>query len=121
MTSPTVAQRLSAEHAATVARIVAMTADLDAMIAATAGANLDDEHDPEGSTVAFERAQLVALRERAQAHLVELDAAQARLRAGRYGICVRCAEPIARARLQALPAAPLCVRCAQGHRRDVGN
>ena len=37
-------------------------------------ANLDDEHDPEGATVAFERAQVFELLERARAQLREVDA-----------------------------------------------
>ena len=38
------------------ARIAALTAELEDIVAATTHANVDDEHDPEGSTIAFERA-----------------------------------------------------------------
>ena len=43
------------------ARIAALTAELDDIVAATADANVDDEHDPEGSTIAFERARVSTL------------------------------------------------------------
>ena len=45
----------------------------------------DDEHDPEGATLAFERAQLAACWSQARQHLAELDQALARLAAGQYG------------------------------------
>ena len=93
-------------------RLDAMTADLEAVTASSANANLDDEHDPEGSTVAFEREQLAALRQQAEDHLAELDAALARLADGSYGICLSCHGPVGEERLAALPAARLCVRCA---------
>lgn len=76
----------------------------------------DDEHDPEGATVAFERAQVVGLLEQARAELRALDAANERLRAGTYGTCMRCGHPIAPERLDALPAATHCIRCADRRR-----
>lgn len=45
--------------------------------------------------------------------LREIQAALARLEAGSYGICERCGEEIAPARLAVLPEAVLCVRCAE--------
>jgi len=41
-----------------------------------------------------------------------IDAALARLEAGRYGLCVRCGAPIAERRLEALPEAAECIACA---------
>jgi RNA polymerase-binding transcription factor DksA len=104
--------RLAAERAATMQRLATMGDELAAVAAAAAGSNLDDEHDPEGSTIAFEREQLAALRAHAQAQLRELDAALDRVRDGRYGRCETCGRPIGDARLDALPAARLCVTCA---------
>lgn len=103
---------LTAERSSTLARITAMSAELDALARASAGSNLDDEHDPEGSTVAFEREQFSALRSRAQQHLADIDAALERLADGRYGICERCGHPVAGQRLDALPTARLCFGCA---------
>jgi DnaK suppressor protein len=36
-----------------------------------------------------------------------------RIADGTYGICVRCADEIAPARLEARPEAAMCIRCAQ--------
>ena len=104
--------RLAADREATAERIRSMTVDLEAIIAASAGSNLDDEHDPEGSTIAFEREQLVALRAHAHEHLTEVDAALARLHDDTYGRCELCGRQIATARLEAIPATRLCVTCA---------
>jgi DnaK suppressor protein len=103
---------LAADRDVTLARIASMTADLEGVAAAVAGSNIDDEHDPEGSTVAFEREQLAALRAQARDHLKEIDAALQRLAAGRYGDCERCGNAIADERLDALPAVRLCIACA---------
>ncbi len=57
--------------------------------------------------------------------LDEIDAAQARLAAGTFGVCARCGKSIPLARLRAVPSARLCVACerdaerarpASGHR-----
>jgi RNA polymerase-binding transcription factor DksA len=43
-----------------------------------------------------------------------IEAALDRIANGRYGICVNCGEKISVARLDALPATPLCADCAAG-------
>jgi RNA polymerase-binding protein DksA len=43
--------------------------------------------------------------------LDEIDAAQARLAAGAFGVCERCGKSIPLARLRAVPTARLCVVC----------
>lgn len=89
-----------------------MELDFRAMVEASVGSNADDEHDPEGATVAFERAQLAALIESARRHLDELEAALARRHAGGYGTCEGCGKAIGELRLGARPAARRCIRCA---------
>jgi len=108
--------RLTTDRADTLQLIASLTADLTAVATASERSNSDDEHDPEGSTVAFEREQLAGLRSHAQAHLAEIEGAVARLHDGQYGRCQRCGQPIADARLQALPATGLCVTCAARRR-----
>jgi DnaK suppressor protein len=103
---------LLADRAATRERIVAMTVEFDAVAMASAASNLDDEHDPEGSTVAFERELAAAMRSAAQQHLADVDAALERLAGRRYGWCEQCGRPIAPERLQALPTTRLCIACA---------
>jgi RNA polymerase-binding protein DksA len=46
--------------------------------------------------------------------IVAVVEALRRLDHGTYGLCVRCEEPIAAARLDALPETPLCIDCASG-------
>jgi RNA polymerase-binding transcription factor DksA len=75
-------------------------------------ANGDDEHDPEGSTLAYERARVAALLADAESTLRELDQALARLAAGDYARCEGCGGPIAPERLEALPATRTCIDCA---------
>lgn len=105
---------LRTERDRAAARIASLTSDLGDIIDATAGANTDDEHDPEGSTIAFERAQVLALIAAARDRLQQIDQALARVDAGTYGTCQRCSQPIASERLAARPAAAYCVRCATG-------
>ncbi|MFP5253612.1 MAG: TraR/DksA family transcriptional regulator [Actinomycetes bacterium] len=93
-------------------RLAALTGDYADIVAASLGSNADDEHDPEGATIAFERSQVGALAEQARQHLVEVDAALRRLDAGTYGTCERCGGPIAPGRLEARPTARTCISCA---------
>lgn len=109
MTEPRAA--LDEERRETLARLAALTGDFAAIVEASEGSNADDEHDPEGSTIAFERSQVDALVRQARAHLDEIDAALDRLEAGRYGTCARCGRTIAAGRLEARPTARTCVAC----------
>lgn len=89
-----------------------LTHDLQAIIDASSDTNADDEHDPEGSTIGFERAQVASLVDRARTHLADVEKAEDRLRAGTYGRCDMCGRPIASDRLAAHPTATACIRCA---------
>jgi DnaK suppressor protein len=110
---------LDVELATTLARIRAMAADLEAIDAASANANADDEHDPEGSTLAYERAQVAALLVRAQSNLEDLNCAQRRLAEGTYSTCEQCHSPISAERLLALPAGRVCIGCANNAARGI--
>jgi len=103
---------LDAERRRTQARCDALVADYDEVVAASRDTNADDEHDPEGATIAFERSQVGALVAQAREHLAEVDAALARLDAGTYGVCERCRQPIPAGRLEARPTARRCVGCS---------
>ena len=94
------------------ARLSSLTGDFDSVVAASRDTNADDEHDPEGATIAFERAQLDALVRQARRHLEDVEAALARVEDATYGVCALCGQPIAAARLEAKPEASLCVQCA---------
>lgn len=102
---------LKAAEEAARTRLARLREAFDELVVASTNANVDDEHDPEGATIAFERSQLDAHLRRAQASLVELDAARRRLDEGRYGRCERCGRPIPVERLTARPTARTCVTC----------
>jgi len=86
--------------------------DLTGLFEAARASNADDEHDPEGSTIGYERAQLTAVLEATRRRVADLDDALARLATGDYGICERCGRPIPAERLAARPASRTCVGCA---------
>ena len=55
---------------------------------------------------------LEALLAEAESGLLAVRHARVRLEEGRYGQCLGCGEPIRLPRLQAMPAAELCLACA---------
>lgn len=103
---------LEAERAATQSQIASLDADFGTIVDAQREVATDDEHDPEGATIAFERAQVDAIRTQAIRHLVDLDHALEQLAAGAYGTCEDCGVAIAAERLAARPAARTCIACA---------
>ncbi len=105
------ADRVRADRARTEQRIAALERDLALLFEATADSP-DDEHDPEGATIGFERAQVTALLEDARRQLAALDEVAGRVDAGSYGTCEVCGAPIGAARLEARPTARRCVTCA---------
>jgi DnaK suppressor protein len=103
---------LLAERARAGQRVAALEREFAAIAEAAGAGGTDDEHDPEGATLAFERQHTAALLALAREQLTAIDAALARLEAGHYGICERCGQPVGDDRLAARPAARTCVRCA---------
>ncbi len=93
------------------ARLAALEREFGGIVAAARDAGTDDEHDPEGATLAYERQHVAALADAARTGLAEIDAALARLADGSYGICQACGRPISAQRLTARPAARTCVGC----------
>jgi DnaK suppressor protein len=85
---------------------------MGAFLTARRDSPTDDEHDPEGPTLAFERSQSQAMLEQSRQHLTDIDAALARMAGGTYGLCTSCGGEIALGRLQARPQAQLCIVCA---------
>ena len=104
---------LLAEHTAALAQIEVLTREFDEVVAASRASNADDEHDPEGTTIAFERQQVVALLEQARLRLADVEAAIRNVESGIYGICETCGRPIAPERLAARPSARTCIDCAR--------
>ena len=66
----------------------------------------------------FAQQRDLALRDRSDQQLVLVDEALARLDGGTFGPCVRCGQPIATERLEALPWAARCIDCQRLAARD---
>ena len=78
-----------------------------------AGANLSfGKRIGEGTTEAVERISTTAAARSIAAALAEVDRALAKVDEGSYGLCDECGRPIGSERLEAIPAATLCVTCS---------
>ncbi len=106
------AARLQAELADVRAAVQRLRRDVAEVVAASEGSNADDEHDPEGATIGFERAQLASLLDAALRRQADVEHALEALAAGDYGRCERCGGPVGAERLAARPSARTCVTCA---------
>lgn len=105
-------ERLAARQADALARLAGLEREYLGVAESAGSAGTDDEHDPEGATLAFERQHLAALLRQARADLAAIGAALRRLDDGSYGVCEECGNPIGAGRLAARPAAVLCITCA---------
>lgn len=71
-----------------------------------------DANFADSSQVTAERGEADALAAKLLETLNEVDAALAKIDAGTFGVCEQCGKEIAPARLEAKPAARLCIDCA---------
>jgi RNA polymerase-binding transcription factor len=75
------------------------------------------DREPDDETAAavesVSRDMLAATLERERRTLTEIESALLRMQKGEYGTCESCGEAIAKARLEALPWARRCIRCAE--------
>ncbi len=99
------------------AQIRAAIADIDDNLSHLKDPDADADHDfgeegGEGAGASVERDRDNALRSQLRERLILIDDADHRLENHSYGCCVTCHQPIAPARLEALPAATECVGCA---------
>jgi RNA polymerase-binding transcription factor DksA len=100
------------ERARTVDQIAGLERSFAGIVDAAELTSTDDEHDPEGVTIAYERAQVSALLRQARDDLVALDGSLDRIASGTIRTCAVCSGPIALDRLLALPSTRTCIRCA---------
>jgi DnaK suppressor protein len=105
--------RLTDLRSATVRRAASLASSFDGIVEATSDVATDDEHDPEGHTIAWERQQIAGLLSETNTVLADVQAAERRIDDGCYGICTICGLEIAGERLDALPATPICVSCSR--------
>ncbi|GGI97362.1 hypothetical protein GCM10010885_03710 [Alicyclobacillus cellulosilyticus] len=75
--------------------------------------SLYDNHPADIGDELFERSKDLALRDRDKLVLQEIERALAAIEDGSYGRCAACGQAIPAERLEAYPAATLCVVCKQ--------
>ncbi len=78
---------------------------------ATAELSVIDNHPADMGSELFEKSKDLALYDRQQKKLQDLDKALERLARGEYGSCQACGKPIAAERLKAVPSTPYCIVC----------
>jgi RNA polymerase-binding transcription factor DksA len=110
-------ERLQLERDRTVERIRQLEVTVGAIVESGNLDPPDDEHDPEGHTIGFERAFAQSLLDRAREQLAGIERALGRDQDDAYGRCLRCGGPIATERLLAVPDATTCVACASSEVR----
>ena len=91
-----------------------LTAELETLTKPPeAGTNLSfGKRVGDGTTEAVERIATTATARSIAAGIADIDRALEKLREGTYGFCDRCGDAIPPQRLEALPAAALCVSCS---------
>jgi RNA polymerase-binding protein DksA len=70
-----------------------------------------DNHLADSATVTFTREMDYSLEENAGHVLAAIDEALRKIDDGTFGLCVRCRNPIAEERLEAMPYATKCIDC----------
>jgi DnaK suppressor protein len=81
------------------------------------GPDLDfDENFADSGQVTAERGEADAIAGQLEETLAEIEDALAKFDAGTYGNCESCTQRIGDARLEAMPAARLCIDCASKSR-----
>jgi len=93
---------------------VELVAKLDELGLGGAGLTYDSNF-ADSSQVTAERGEAERLASELREALDEVEAAIERLGDGTYGICEVCGKPIGAARLEAMPAARLCIVDAAKH------
>lgn len=106
-------------HERTVAQIESLERAVAGIVEASALTATDDEHDPEGATIAYERAQAIALLGQARRDLDRVVTALAHLESGGAVVCENCGREIDTERLVALPIARTCIDCARSIAKSI--
>lgn len=110
MTQPL--QRLLEDLARNAIHVAGLELEHARIVAAAESSNGDDEHDPEGATIAYERQRVIALLHQARRTREDLERALVAHEQGVYGVCEQCGVPVRPERLEALPSVRTCLTCA---------
>jgi len=103
---------VEAERSRSERQLEALQLSVAAIVEGAELTSTDDEHDPEGATIAYERAQATALLRQAAIDVEALTMVAETLRSGNWPVCTVCGAEIGRERMEALPTARRCIRCA---------
>jgi len=76
-----------------------------------------DEEFADAGTATFERERDLSISNNIKDLLDKIERALGKIENGSFGICERCGKPIEKARIKALPYAPLCIKDAQSEGR----
>lgn len=107
---------LDARYEAAERGLSSFDAELTGLRAARGDAITDDEHDPDGGTLAAEWSRMQGLRRQAAQELTDIERALDRLSrddGSEFGVCAACGRGIPLERLRARPTATLCLECAE--------
>ncbi len=107
------ARRLQVERTELDAELIRLAGTLQQVQISRADGTADDEHDPEGPTMSSEWSRVSGVHGELVAKSEAVRRALVRLADGCYGDCLHCGTPIGTARLEARPAAELCIHCAR--------
>jgi DnaK suppressor protein len=117
MLDETTRAHLRAQLEEEVARLEAEIAALDheerASQSEASGENAYRDHMADQGSATFEREMDMTFEENDRDELDRVRAAIARIDDGTYGMCARCSADIPAARLEAVPAASLCIQCKE--------
>jgi RNA polymerase-binding transcription factor len=103
---------VEAEQQRTARQIASLEAVVAVIVESSELVSTDDEHDPEGATIAYERAQASALLRQARADRDALVVTRRQLDLGQQVVCAVCGRDIDFERVAAIPTTSRCVECA---------
>jgi DnaK suppressor protein len=101
-----------AEQQRTARQVESLEGVVASIVEASELTSTDDEHDPEGATIAYERAQAIALLRQAREDLDALVVTRMQLESAQVVVCSVCGRTIDLERVATLPTTSRCVRCA---------
>jgi DnaK suppressor protein len=104
--------RVRAEQERTARQVESLEGVVASIVEASELTSTDDEHDPEGATIAYERAQAIALLRQARADLDALVVTRTQLESDQVVVCSVCGRSIDLERVAMLPTTSRCIRCA---------
>jgi len=104
---------LSAERERLLAEIAEYERDGHETLSDVSGENNYRDHMADQGSATFSRELDMTLEGNAKDTLEQVDAALVRMESGTYGVCSRCEKAIQPERLEAMPAAELCIACKE--------